>query len=510
MEFWRRIYGILNNVDFSILGNVYLWPGKWMKLGGGEYFLVMAAGGIWLAATGLVYMLAIRKAALRTEESDSETAKSIFIWSAAFFLAWGAYVTFVYPPTTDEPHYLVIAESLAADGDVELAGNYAARDYRKFYPGRDIDPHTVEVPDGRMFSQHTAGLPLLILPGYATAGRWGVLAILAALAGGLVASIFALCRRHGSDRISSLLCCAGISTSVPLVFGATLVFTEVPAALLLSLGLAACGPGLAPAACGAALPWLHPRYALLSAGLAALCWLKSGPSRGRMARNWLFLVAIGGGLFLTVYHGPSLVSVLNVLTERYPARLEDLTASNLSAVSIRNPVTGAAGKLFDRDFGVLAYAPWLILLAAGILRAGKYRHAVPLIAGGGYILLTCLFRNWGGSAYPGRTLLPILPLAAPYLAQGLKWAMSGKIRARITWVLVAASWGVSLALSACPVLRYTSGREWLGAKLGPAAGLLLPYGWFPSFVESPQWGFLGGLTILTLGAWAVMRRRGRM
>ena len=34
----------------------------------------------------------------------------------------------------DEPHYLLTAESIVTDGDVDLTDEYAARDYDEFYP----------------------------------------------------------------------------------------------------------------------------------------------------------------------------------------------------------------------------------------------------------------------------------------------------------------------------------------------------------------------------------------
>ena len=40
----------------------------------------------------------------------------------------------------DEPHYLLAAESLAHDGDVDVADEYAARAYDDFHHGR-LHPH---------------------------------------------------------------------------------------------------------------------------------------------------------------------------------------------------------------------------------------------------------------------------------------------------------------------------------------------------------------------------------
>ena len=71
------------------------------------------------------------------------------------FAAAAAYLTLAYPPTTDEPHYLALTESLVADGDVRLAREYGSGALRKFYPTAAIDPDGVITQDGEMFSQHT-------------------------------------------------------------------------------------------------------------------------------------------------------------------------------------------------------------------------------------------------------------------------------------------------------------------------------------------------------------------
>src|SRR5918992_5555363 len=85
----------------------------------------------------------------------------------------------------DEPHYLLAAESLVSDSDVDLRDEYAGRDYEAFYP-YDLDRHGKET-DGRLHEPHGLGFPLLIAPAYAAGGEVGVelfLAALAALAGG--------------------------------------------------------------------------------------------------------------------------------------------------------------------------------------------------------------------------------------------------------------------------------------------------------------------------------------
>ncbi len=448
-----------------------------MKLSPLEYLGCLVAGSLWVLLAGWV---AWRVLAGRRRRSS---ASRITMASALLFAMTGTYVTFVYLPTTDEPHYLQITESLAVDGDLELSGNYASGSHLKFYPVREIDPHTVITPDGAQYSQHTAGLPLFVLPAYTLAGRWGVTLALAALAAGLLSVLHRLCRLGASPR-SALVTCVALGTSSPLLFSSTLVFTEVAAAALTGLALCRLGSSQVVATCAAALPWLHPRYALLSAGLAALHWYRQGThDMRRHVPVWLIAGALSGGVFMSVYHGPALLAVLNTLTEKYPAELNSLTAGSLATQSFGNPLVSALGKLFDRDFGLIPYAPWMLVLLPGIVVARSSRrvsHAWFWIGGAAYVALTLVFRNWGGSSYPGRTLVPLLPFAAPYLALGVEWALQRPWRRRIWYTLLALSLGISYLLTVCPVLRYTSGREWIAAQLG-LAWLAMPFNWFPSF-----------------------------
>lgn len=66
----------------------------------------------------------------------------------------------------DEPHFLIISHSLLQDGDIDLANNYANRDYAKFMlPQVKISPHLAPRTEGR-YSFHSPGISLLLLPFY--------------------------------------------------------------------------------------------------------------------------------------------------------------------------------------------------------------------------------------------------------------------------------------------------------------------------------------------------------
>lgn len=474
MTWFQRLLETIERSTFSNLGHIYLWPGHFIKLTPLEYLGCLVAGSLWVLLAGWV---AWRQLGSGRQSEVCRLARA----ATVLFVMTGAYVTLVYPPTTDEPHYLQITESLAADGDLELAANYASGSHRRFYPAHGIDPHTVVTPKGEMYSQHTVGLPVLILPLYALGGRWGCMLGLAALATGLLAVLYALCRMTGASSRSALISCGLLGASSPLLFASTLVFTEVAAAGLTGLALYRIRSGLTVATCAAVLPWLHPRFCLLSAGLM-LVQLYQGGFRQHLG-TWLVAAAVSGGLFFRVYQGPALLAVFNTLTEQYPAKLETLTAHALAGQSFGNPLVGLLGKLFDRNFGLIPFAPWMLVLLPGIMASRSARcvpHSWFWLGGASYMLLTLLFRNWGGSAFPGRTLVPLLPFAAPYLALGVEWTLARKWPRRIWYALAAVSIIIGYVLTVCTVLRYESGRDWIAAKLG-WLWLAMPMNWFPSF-----------------------------
>ena len=72
-------------------------------------------------------------------------------------------------PAGDEPHYLVIAQSLWRDGDFKIENNHQRGDYREYF-GRDLDPHYLtRGEDGEIYSIHPVGMPILLAPVYGRA-----------------------------------------------------------------------------------------------------------------------------------------------------------------------------------------------------------------------------------------------------------------------------------------------------------------------------------------------------
>ncbi|HSD28758.1 MAG TPA: hypothetical protein VLL75_15755 [Vicinamibacteria bacterium] len=371
-------------------------------------------------------------------------------------------------PRGDEPHYLMVADSLLRDGDLSLEPDYAAGRYVAFHDG-PLDPHyRVRGRGGAIYSLHAVGLSVLILPAWALAGYAGVtvlMALLAALAAREVRQwVHELTGREGLAEAAGWVA----ALSPPLVHYAGLVFTEVPAALLLSFGLrrgrhAALGPGGAVAVglAAAALPWLNVRYAPLAA-VVLLHALWRHP-RWRAALSALTPAGVSAGGLL-VYH-QVLYGFLD--PRRVYGRRPELALSTLRE--------GLPGLLLDQEFGLLVYAPVLALALPGFVWLWRrdLRLALAAILAVLAVLLTAgTWHMWrGGFNPPARFLVPVAPLLV--VATALAWDRRGMTAGASLllgwslWAGLAGAWEPPLVHrdrdDTAPLFRQLSGaREWTG------------------------------------------------
>ena len=80
----------------------------------------------------------------------------------------------------DEPHYLLTAESIVSDRDLDVRDEYAARAYRDWYPY--LLERRGRLTSGQANEPTGAGFALLIAPAYAIGGPTAVQLLLAAIA----------------------------------------------------------------------------------------------------------------------------------------------------------------------------------------------------------------------------------------------------------------------------------------------------------------------------------------
>ncbi|HIE51706.1 MAG TPA: hypothetical protein EYP85_08085 [Armatimonadetes bacterium] len=434
--------------------------------------------------------------------------------------------------TSDEPHYLLIAHSLARDGDLVVGDDYREREYHHFYPSDllrrtwgwelTLDWHETFGRNGRLYAIHNVGLPVLILPFYLLAGRFGP-ALLMVLLTALTATIIGkLCLYLIPERRAALMGTLALAVLSPLFYYSSQIMTEPVAALVVVYiatavalqipkgretkdgGWEARGakpnfttssPGrrpFAPEQQGAIvsrlawaggialLPWLHVKFTLLAGILAGgLVWQGSG----RRIR-WLPVAALGlslaalSGFSFAVYGDFRLVAAYRMAQGKYPTLFSG------------NPLRGGLGMLFDQQDGLFLAAPLLLLALPGFVRGWHLRPRATrwllLVIGMQFAAFTTC-AVWGsGYGPPGRQLLPVLGLLAPFVGWGGQmcweagWGRLGRALAGLNGLLV---W----AFTVVPRFRYPLPEPDLMGGWQPLLGLLRRYvGWpveyvFPSF-----------------------------
>jgi hypothetical protein len=85
-------------------------------------------------------------------------------------------------PGGDEPHYLVITQSLLVDGDLRIENNHAARDYAAYFPGDLAPDFLARGRDGEIYSIHAPGISALVAPAFRFFGYRGAQAVVILLA----------------------------------------------------------------------------------------------------------------------------------------------------------------------------------------------------------------------------------------------------------------------------------------------------------------------------------------
>ena len=413
--------------------------------------------------------LALAAVALVVAGGDVPVRRRLFLPLAFALLVIAAGRSHVaVGPQGDEPHYLMVADSLLRDFDVSLERDYAEGRYAAFHDA-PLAPHfRVRGRGGAIYSLHAVGLSILILPAWALAGYAGVTVFMALVA--------ALVAREVREWVRALTGRDGLAEGAgwlavltpPLAHYAGLVFSEVPAALVLSLGLRLArraepgvGRGVAIGLAAALLPWLNARYALLAA-VVVVHALWRHPSR-RMLLSVLAPCALSASAILLYHH--SLYGFWN--PSRVYGRNPEFALATLPE--------GLPGLLLDQEFGLLVYAPLLALALPGLFfwfRRDR-RGALAIGAAALAVMLTAgAWHMWrGGFNPPGRFLVPIAPLLL--VAVALVWEkrdFTAGAALLVGWSLFTGFAGARDPVlvhrdrdGTAPLFRELSGaREWTG------------------------------------------------
>jgi hypothetical protein len=381
----------------------------------------------------------------------------LFLLALAFILALGLRYVRATPATGDEVEYLLLAQSLWREHDLDLADNFARGDHLEYTHDLREMPYGTWRADGRPVSTHSVGLPLALAPVYAAGGRAGCVAVLALCA----AAAAALVRRHAAqlaaDDEAGLLAFALVA-GPPLFFYGFHVYTEAPSALLAFAAFVllrregGAARAVVAAVAVSALGWLHVKMIPAAIVLGFFGVLRQrGASRVAFAAVVGLCAAAYGIHHYAVFGDPSPLSLYGSKVPRKVQR--------------SSPWLGLPGLMLDGAFGLLPVAPGFVLGLAGL---GTFARRLGRDGAWGLALLAALLLPvlfwrtwWGGFCPPARFLVPMAPFLA--VAAACRVAVSRQGLARARWPL--AAWGIALALyaSARPERRLL-----LAERTGPA------------------------------------------
>jgi hypothetical protein len=371
------------------------------------------------------------------------------------FALWTRHI----PVVGDEPHYVIMADSVAHDFDFDLRNNYEQDRERRVIIG-PITPHMRRIQQ-RWMPYHTPGLGVLLAVPFVIGGNTACRASLGILAAVLPFTLFGWFSRTMS-RAAAVWLVMGVCISVPILFGSILIFPDLPAGAIgtaLVVWVLARAKDVEPVGtriewasfwCLAGLlPWLNIKFApttvVLALGGAAVAWRARHAPAARRAWSTLPLIAVGPAallLFNITTYGPLLGSRATV----------ELTSSPMRALLI------FLGLHFDQSQGMFLQQPLLLL---------------------GVALIVPFFRRnpWMAAFW----LAAYLSLIAPNAFELARFGMAGP-DGRFGW---SAEWLWMLPLG---VLRPQDSAKWERWLKGLAAAalvyqLVLAMRWLPAPVQ---------------------------
>ncbi len=356
-----------------------------------------------------------------------------------------------WPIDGDEPYYLLTSESILHDFDLDLANQF-----------RDIDQSVVDRPDlrphpgepvgeeGERVSRYEPTLPLLLIPGRVLGGLFGAVATMALFGALLMYSTIRFLEEEGISHRAAFAVYPLIAFGPPVLFYATRMWPEIPAAWCLVEALRAIRSGKERKMILflAAMSLLKLRFAALALGLVTVVFFRW--------RTRFRTVALAAALFAV----PLLIAWW--ITGN-PLRLNSIRDLELQAGW--KYARGFFGLLLDGQTGLLFQAPlWLISLAS-LFRWKRLPEALKLgFAGSSLYLFLLLPRvQWHGGWSPP---LRYLTVFAPLFALAAGWMVE---RMPSIWlgVVALATTAISIHGVAWPyrLFHIENGESTLGEAL---------------------------------------------
>jgi hypothetical protein len=489
-------------VPIPLAGLLWTGPLAWVPIGAA---LLVAEGGRLLARLG--------RGALVREPRRATALAAAGALVVSLGAAWAADPQV---PGGDEPHYLVITQSLLHDFDLQIENNHQARQYASYLPGTIGPDYIVRGTNGAIYSIHAPGVSALVLPLFAALGFRGAqltLMLVFALTGALV---WRTAWRLTGDVSAAWFAWASVIGCTTMVMLSFMVFPDAPGAcavaaavwLMVSLPQTSTRRLVAVSGLLAALPWLHTRFGVLAGllGLVIAVMLLLDTTRtSRVRWQRLLVFALVPTLSALAWFA-SFYVIYGTIDPRAPYGPDP---------ALRSWIAGAVAGLFvDQQFGLFTYAPVLALSLGSLVVAAprEWRRLCAVCLGImlAYAMVVATYWMWwaGVPALPARFLTAAVPLLALPLA--VLWSRSGALGRTALLALLA----VSLAITAMVVGVDRSVMAW-NVRHGQAAWLEwlnpvlnLPRAW-PSFFWNGegQFGAHIGIVLTVFAVLAIVMRR---
>ena len=422
-------------------------------------------------------------------------------------------------PGGDEPHYLVIAQSLWRDGDLRIENNHTRGDYQEYFH-RTLTPHYLtRGVDRQIYSIHPIGMPVLMTPVYALGGYDLVVCALLLLAAIAMTSAWRLAWAVTGSASAATFAWAVLALGPPWIFNTFAVYPEVPAACAVALAFAwtsgwhaerethrravdvpvrrwwAAGVAIA------CLPWFSTKYLVMAAVLGFVSLLRAWwpwPADATARRRALVrtlavgvpnVVSLAGWfLFFKLIWGTW--SPTAPYGSQRETRLEYLPS-------------GGPGLLFDQEYGIVAFAPALLMVLPGLWALWRQggasrRLALEIIAVfAGLLGVVGAFHIWwGGSAIVGRPLVSALPLLVVPVAAHWHACATQPLRRAAQRVLLCVGTALTVLLaSAQGGLLLVAGRDGASQVLEYLAPSTPVWTMLPSFLRQPPLQAAAGMCL---------------
>ena len=424
----------------------------------------------------------------------------IFVGSLLVYGLLAPWIVRTLPTAGDEPHYLLITHSILVDRDLDLRNNYENEDYRPFHWGR-LSP---QGPGS--VSAHGIGFPLLVLPGYALAGRLGATWVVAILGALLSMNVYWFCLDLSLSQKASLQAWALSMFTIPISTYANQLFPEIAAALAILYAyrkfrahpLPTFPPLLGGVLATVASVFLKVRYAPVALMLWAYLLFRQARER-RWVWNWfLFFMLLLIGFPLLDW----LVFDGYLMLRRFGMPIDWLHLLRPN----RFHLIGTLGLLIDQKAGLLMYSPVYLLAFLGLALQIKDRKrdgvAICLVwVVYLYILIAHTQDRWHGEFSPSpRYLVVVLPLLSAPLALALL-RCRGRLFSFTCAVLSVYSLAMAATLMLVPRWRFrtATGQNTGLYQVGRVLSVDL-VDWFPSFIAPTAYTFLvSGIGLAFLG-----------